>query len=72
MGEWGIERLPANCFHKRELCCKGAGVNSVYIRKTKNMKFALKKKCHILHSSSIYWADQSRYSKSIYYYNIIE
>lgn len=44
-------------------------VSTVYTyEKQKNVKFALKKKCHILQSSSIYWADQSRSSKSIYYY----
>lgn len=53
MGEWGIERLTANCFRKENYDEKEK-VLTVYTHENqKNMKFALKKNCHILQSSSI-------------------
>lgn len=66
---WGNnESLTAKGFHKKRIMLK---VRKCQLRidkeNKKTMKFALKKKCHILQSSNIYWTDQSEFSKSTYY-----
>lgn len=61
----GIESLAAKGFHKKRIMLKVRKCQLCIDKENKkNMKFALKKKCHILQSSNIYWADQSKSSKS--------